>query len=190
MPVRRTGLQTAHAGSLEAVLRHPLGPFLRHPVSAFWLAARRPQCAPTEGRGWAARSRGDARHRHGGPRGYGRYSSPPLTRARTPIGRRRFRPRGPIPFTLKAPPGSPRSGLWYSVPPPQIRSVTSRRTAWPGSLGSERNETPGPKLGCVGTGPEEPASGNVSRDTPPLWGVEVACPHCGALKYHAPTVGH
>ena len=47
-------------------------------------------------------------------------------------------------------PGSSRSGLWYLVPPPLIRPMTSRRTAWPGSRGSERNESPKPKLGCVG----------------------------------------
>ena len=76
-----------------------------------------------------------------GPRGYGRYSSPPLTRAWTPIGLRRFRPRGPISFTLKAPPGSPRSGLWHLVPNPQdpLRDLPAHCLARFPRVGKERN---------------------------------------------------
>ena len=109
-----------------------------------------------------------------GPRVYGRYSSLPLTLVWTPIGRRRFRPRGPITFALKAPPGSPRSGLWFLVPTPQIRSVTSRRAGWPGSQESERNESPGPK-----PVPRSPRAGTRPWD---LWCVTSKrpwpCPRC------------
>ena len=110
--------------------------------------------------------------------GHGRKTGPQMDVERGAERRRRFRPRGPVLFTLSAPPGSPRSGLWLSVPPPQIRSVTSVRknALW---------AITGPRA----FGAHDSCLWSVSRATAPLWGGEMACPHCAALKWEGKGKG-
>ena len=103
-----------------------------------------------------------------GPRGDGRYSSPPLFLAWTPAGQTFLRPRGLKPSAQTAPPGSPRSG-------PRVESIPPTRCPWatPGLPCALHGPDPrgrktlmycavfgcycqGQKLGSVGTDPAEP----------------------------------